>query len=97
MGLAYEEYCDTMYEREYCMSDIDCGCTECEKKDKELEECYDGYHLFRIELEKIVDIMSLHCSGDNQDLLQISKHIFALCTEAGFDYTTKFSCLKAVK
>ena len=97
MGLAYEEYCEAMYEREFCMSDVDCGCIECDNKSRELEECYDGYHLFRVELEKILDIVAMHVRGDDQDIMKITKSIFRLCTEAGIDYTTKFEAIRAVK
>jgi hypothetical protein len=100
MGLAYEEYCDAMYEREYCMSDLDCGCVECDNKSKELEECYDGYQLFRNELEKIDDIYTdwYHSSDDQRSdkaLLKIYEHLLKLFNEAG--YQTSLAHLKAVK
>lgn len=96
MGYAYEEYCDAMYEKEYCMSDIDFGCSDCDAKAKELEECYDGYHLFRVELEKVVDCMVSYSNGNNVNILDISLSIFRLCDEAGFNYKNKISNLKAV-
>ncbi len=99
MGLAYEEYCDAMYEREYCMSDIDFGCQDCSSKERELESYSDGYDLFRNELEKIDSIYTAwyHSEEDNKSdiaLLKVYEHLLKLFNESGYETNAKF--LKAV-
>lgn len=100
MGLAYEEYCEAMYEREYCMSDLDGGCIECDKKSRDLEDCYNGYELFRNELEKIDGIYTdwYHSEEENKSdkaLVKIYEHLIKLFNESG--YQISLNHLKAVK
>lgn len=96
MGYAYEDYCEAVYEREYCMSDIDFSCDECAKKDRELEECYDGYHLFRNNLEPILDLLIAHSNGINVNFSDISLNVFRMCKEAGVDYEKKLQLARII-
>jgi hypothetical protein len=93
MGYASEDY--DYEDAMACYSD----CSHCEDKTKELEECYDGYDLFRSELEKIDNVYtewyhSAESNSSDKALLKIYEHLINLFKESGYETNVKF--LKAV-
>ncbi len=86
MGYAYEDYCQDIYEREFCLSDIDFSCSDCREKQKELEDYQEGYDIIRENLEKILNLYDSSSDRNDLDIYAIHDCILKMCNETGVNY-----------